>query len=64
MKYLLALLAVVLLCAGWAIFQLWLSRHDAETAQRLNKCGNCSCDKQCEQEETSPAHIHSAGDSA
>jgi hypothetical protein len=64
MNYLLALIIFVALCAAWALFQLWLSRHDAELAERLNKCGNCSCDEQCEREKTGPAHIHSAGDSA
>ena len=43
--YLVALLAIVVLCAGWGIFQLWLSKHDPELAERANKCGNCSCDK-------------------
>jgi hypothetical protein len=43
MNYLIILLAVVLLCAGWGMFQLWLSRHEPELAERANSCGNCSC---------------------
>jgi hypothetical protein len=43
--YLVALLAIIVLCAGWGIFQLWLSKHDPELAERANKCGNCSCDR-------------------
>ena len=43
-NYLIPLLAVVLLCAGWAVFQVWLSRHDPEANQRLRKCGDCNCD--------------------
>ena len=43
--YVIALLAIVVLCAGWGIFQLWLSKHDPELAERANKCGNCSCDR-------------------
>ena len=50
MNYLIGLLAIVALCAGWAAFQLWLSRHDPEAAGRINRCGNCSCEKQCEAE--------------
>jgi hypothetical protein len=42
--YLVPLFAVVLLCAGWAVFQVWLSRHDPEANQRLRKCGDCDCD--------------------
>ena len=44
-SYLIPLLAVVALCAAWAVFQLWLSRHDPEANQRLRKCGDCKCDK-------------------
>lgn len=44
MNYLIALLVFVALCAGWAVFQVWLSRHDADAMRRLNKCGNCGCD--------------------
>jgi len=44
-QYLVALLTIVVLCAGWAVFQLWLGKHDPELAARANKCGNCSCDR-------------------
>ena len=44
-QYLVPLLAIAVLCAGWAVFQLWLSKHDPELAARANKCGNCSCDR-------------------
>lgn len=44
-NYLIALLAVVALCGAWAVFQVWLSRHDPEANQRLRKCGDCDCDK-------------------
>ena len=52
MTYLLALLAIVVLCGGWAIFQLWLARHDAEAGRRLNKCGNCGCERPADCERT------------
>ena len=48
MSYALPLLAVVLLCAGWAIFQLWLSRHDPDANRRSLKCGDCGCEERCE----------------
>ncbi len=44
-SYLYSLLAVVALCAAWALFQVWLARHDPEANQRLRKCGDCRCDK-------------------
>ena len=43
--YVVTLLAIAALCAGWGIFQLWLSKHEPELAERANKCGNCSCDR-------------------
>ena len=49
MNYLVPLLVIVALCAGWAVFQLWLSRHDPDVAERMQKCGNCSCDTPCEE---------------
>ena len=64
MNYLLPLAALVALCAGWALFQLWLGRRDAEVAARLNKCGNCSCDKPCDREEADPEDVHGARGSA
>ena len=39
------LLAFVALCAGWALFQVWLSRHDPEANQCLRNCGSCNCRK-------------------
>jgi len=43
MTYLVGLLAIVGLCVGWGLFQLWLAQHDPDAQQRLNKCGNCGC---------------------
>ncbi len=45
-SYLVPLLAIVLLCALWAIFQLWLSKHDPDATTRSTKCG--ACDERCE----------------
>jgi hypothetical protein len=45
--YLLPLLAIVALCAGWALFQLWLDRHDPDARQRSHKCGACSRKDDC-----------------
>lgn len=44
MHYLVALIAVVALCAAWAAFQVWLSRHDPEANRHLRKCGDCRCE--------------------
>jgi hypothetical protein len=44
MSQLLGLLAFIVLCAGWAVFQVWLSRHDPEANQCLRNCGSCKCD--------------------
>lgn len=46
--YLVPLLAIIALCAFWAVFQLWLARHDPDAARRSLKCGNCGCEKQCD----------------
>ena len=46
-SYLLPLLAIGGLCAFWALFQLWLSRHDPEAGKRMQKCGNCACETPC-----------------
>ena len=45
--YFFPLLSVIALCAFWAIFQVWLTRHDpdAETASR--KCGACGRQDEC-----------------
>ena len=45
MNYLIALIAVIALCAAWAVFQIWLSRHDPEANQCLRRCGDCGCDR-------------------
>ena len=45
--YLLPLLAVILLCAFWAIFQLWLTRHDPDIEKRSTKCGGCGRQDEC-----------------
>ena len=49
MTYLIALFAVIALCAFWALFQLWLSRHDPDAERRSLKCGACGCEKDCEE---------------
>lgn len=46
-NYLLPLLAIVLLCACWAIFQLWLQRQDPDSAERPTKCGGCGRQDDC-----------------
>ncbi len=45
--YVLPLLAVVALCAFWAIFQTWLFKHDPDAEQRSMKCGGCGATKEC-----------------
>jgi hypothetical protein len=49
--YLLPLLAVVLLCAFWALFQQWLSQADPDAKQRSLKCGGCGRRGECDAEE-------------
>ena len=44
MDFLLPLLALIALCAGWAAFQIWLSRHDPDANRCLRNCGSCRCD--------------------
>ena len=47
-SYLLPLLAIVALCAAWAIFQLWLDKHDPDTHKKRSlKCGACSRKDDC-----------------
>jgi hypothetical protein len=46
-SYLFSLLAVVALCAFWAIFQVWLSKHDPDAARRSQKCGGCGRKEDC-----------------
>ena len=50
MTYLIPLLTFIGLCAGWAVFQIWLSNTDPEAAERVNRCDGCNgqCqEKQC-----------------
>jgi hypothetical protein len=46
--YFLPLLAVIALCAFWAVFQLWLSKHDPDAAAKSTKCGGCSRKSDCQ----------------
>ena len=46
-SYIIPLLAVVALCAGWAVFQLWLAKHDPDARKRSLKCGACSRKNEC-----------------
>ncbi|HSM32007.1 MAG TPA: hypothetical protein VK854_15010 [Woeseiaceae bacterium] len=46
-SYVVPLLAIVALCAGWAVFQLWLARHDPEQKKRSLKCGACKRKDEC-----------------
>lgn len=50
--YIYALLGLVSLCVAWGVFQLWLRKHDAELAERSNRCGGCNGD--CEGKQGSP----------
>jgi hypothetical protein len=45
--YFLPLLAVIALCAFWAVFQLWLSKHDPDAATKSQKCGACGRKDEC-----------------
>ena len=53
MANLLALLAVVVLCAFWGIFQLWLEKHDPDVKTRAQKCGGCGRRDECRNVEQS-----------
>ena len=44
MHQLLGLLAFIALCAGWAVFQIWLEKYDPEANKCLRNCGSCKCD--------------------
>jgi len=46
--YFFPLLSVVLLCALWAIFQMWLSRHDPDAKTAPQKCGACGRRDECD----------------
>jgi hypothetical protein len=39
--YLISLLGLTLLCAGWMMFQLWLKRQDPERENFRPGCGAC-----------------------
>lgn len=45
--YIFPLLAIVALCAFWAIFQIWLFKRDPDAERRSQKCGGCGSDGQC-----------------
>jgi len=47
MTYFFPLLAVIALCAFWAIFQLWLEKHDPDARTRSEKCGGCGRQNEC-----------------
>jgi hypothetical protein len=46
--YIFPLLAVIALCACWAVFQVWLSRHDPDAERRSLKCGGCGRKGECD----------------
>jgi hypothetical protein len=46
-SYLLPLLAIVALCAAWAVFQQWLAAHDPDAKRRPLKCGGCGRRDEC-----------------
>ncbi len=48
MSYAIPLLAIILLCAGWALFQVWLDRHDPDAKRRSLRCGDCGCEEPCD----------------
>ena len=45
--YLFPLLAVIALCAFWAVFQMWLYKHDPAATRRSLKCGGCNRQDKC-----------------
>ncbi|MBT8087792.1 MAG: hypothetical protein KJO46_07125 [Gammaproteobacteria bacterium] len=53
-SHLVALLAVVALCAFWALFQQWLSQVDPDAEKRSLKCGGCGRRDECDAEESVP----------
>jgi hypothetical protein len=50
-SYFLPLLAIVLLCAFWALFQQWLSQTDPDVKEHSLKCGGCGRRGECDAEE-------------
>ncbi|MGI9236803.1 MAG: hypothetical protein ACR2QZ_05370 [Woeseiaceae bacterium] len=45
--YFLPLLAIATLCGLWAIFQVWLAKHDPDAKTRSQKCGGCGRQDEC-----------------
>jgi hypothetical protein len=45
--YIFPLLSIIALCVFWAIFQLWLSKHDPDAKTRSAKCGGCGRKDEC-----------------
>ena len=42
LNYLIAILGLAILTSLWVVFQLWLKKHDPESADRCVGCGaNC-----------------------
>ena len=46
--YIYPLLAIVALCGFWAIFQIWLHRHDPDAEAKSLKCGGCGRKGECD----------------
>jgi hypothetical protein len=46
--HVLAILALVVLCGAWVLFQRWLGRVDPDGQTIEDRCGGCgSCTRQC-----------------
>ena len=45
--YLVPLLAIVILCGAWGVFQIWLDRQDPDAKRRSLKCGACGRKDDC-----------------
>jgi len=45
--YIFAVLGLSALCVFWAVFQLWLDKHDPDAGKRPVGCGGCNdrCEK-------------------
>jgi len=54
--YLIGILALVGLCAGWGLFQLWMRRTDPGYRELQGGCGGCrnheSCRTECGRDES------------
>ena len=56
-SYLLPLLAIIALCAAWAVFQLWLEKHDPDAHKKRSlKCGACSRKDDCADPQRADPH--------